>query len=428
MVAVIKTGSSIHRILNYNENKVKEKVATCIAARNFPLNPEQLTLNQKLNRFLHQLQLNKKVTRNSVHISLNFHPSETNLSTEKLQAIATAYMEGIGFGKQPYIVYQHQDAGHPHIHIVSIKVRPDGSRIDMNNIGRNQSEKIRQEIEKSFKLVSAKQSQEKPVYQLRPIPATKVSYGKAATKAAIQNVLDTVLQQYRYTSLPEYNAVLNLYNVAASRGAPKSRTFQTKGLFYQVMDKEKQPIGIPIKASLFYNKPTLSFLEQQFQKNESLRKALASSLKATIDDVLCKSMDSFTSLSEALARKQVDMVLRQNKAGQTYGITFVDHRTRCVFNGSDLGKNYAYRGLINRLTTNFLRKAKSLENRTLSIRRNQAEPLTVTLPSENTHFQSDTNLSVVLNTIVQPTQAADYIPNSLQYSSRRRKKRVTRKL
>ncbi|MBL7767497.1 MAG: relaxase/mobilization nuclease domain-containing protein [Flavipsychrobacter sp.] len=428
MVAVIKTGSSIHRILNYNENKVKEKVATCIAARNFPLNPEQLTLTQKLNRFLHQLQLNKNVTRNSVHISLNFHPSESNLSTEKLQTIATTYMEGIGFGRQPYLVYQHQDAGHPHIHIVSIKVRPDGSRIDMNNIGRNQSKKIRQEIEKSFKLVSAKQSQEKPGYQLRPIPATKVSYGKAATKAAIQTVLDTVLQQYRYTSLPELNAVLNLYNVAASRGAPKSRTFQTKGLFYQVLDKEKQTIGIPIKASLFYNKPTLSFLEQQFQKNESLRKAHAADLKATIDEVLSKSMDSFTSLTEALARKQVDVVLRQNKAGQTYGITYVDHRNKCVFNGSDLGKKYAYRGLIHRLTTNFFRKAKRPEKSTVSIRQYQAERWTVSLPAENKPSQLDTNLSAVLNTIIQPTQSADYLPNSLRYPSLRRKKRVTRKL
>jgi len=427
MVAVIKTGSSIHRILNYNENKVKEKVATCIAARNFPLNPEQLTLNQKLNRFLHQLQLNKNVTRNSVHISLNFHPSESRLSTEKLQEIATAYMEGIGFGKQPYLVYQHQDAGHPHIHIVSIKVRPDGSRIDMNNIGRNQSEKIRQEIEKSFKLVSAKQSQEKQVYQLRPIPATKVSYGKAATKAAIQAVLNTVLQ-YRYTSLPELNAVLNLYNVAASRGAPNSRTFQTKGLFYQVLDEQKQPIGIPIKASLFYNKPTLSFLEKQFQKNETLRKAHAASLKTTIDDVLSKSMDSLTSLMEALARKQVAVVLRQNKDGQTYGITFIDHRTQCVFNGSDLGKRYAYRGIITRLTTNLLRKAKRPENSTLSIRKNHAEHWTISLPAQNKHTQLDTHLSAVLNTIVQPTQAADYIPNSFRYSSRRRKKRVTRKL
>jgi hypothetical protein len=428
MVAVIKTGSSIHRILNYNENKVKEKVATCIAARNFPLEPEQLTLTQKLNRFLHQLQLNKNVTRNSVHISLNFHPSESKLSTEKLQAIATAYMEGIGFGKQPFLVYQHQDAGHPHIHIVSIKVRQDGSRIDMNNIGRNQSEKTRQDIEKSFKLISAKQSQEKPVYQLHPIQASKVAYGKTATKAAIQAVLDTVLQQYRYTSLPELNAVLNLYNVSASRGSSKSRTFHTKGLFYQVLDEKKQPIGVPIKASLFYNRPALNFLEQQFQKNESLRKAHAASLKASIDDFLSKSMDSFTSLTEALARKQVDVVLRQNKGGQTYGITFIDHRTRCVFNGSDLGKKYAYRGLINQLTTNFLRKAKRPENSTLPIRQNQAERWTVSLPAENKSSQSDGILSAVLNTIIQPTQSADYLPYNLRYSSRRRKKRVTRKL
>ncbi len=36
MVAVIKTGHSIHRILNYNENKVKQGVAECIGAGNYP--------------------------------------------------------------------------------------------------------------------------------------------------------------------------------------------------------------------------------------------------------------------------------------------------------------------------------------------------------------------------------------------------------
>ena len=56
-------------------------------------------------------------------------------------------MEKIGFGEQPYLTYQHFDAGHPHIHIVSVKVRADGSRIDTQNIGRNQSEKARKEIE-----------------------------------------------------------------------------------------------------------------------------------------------------------------------------------------------------------------------------------------------------------------------------------------
>ena len=36
MVAVIKTGSSIHRTFNYNEQKVKEGVAECILAANYP--------------------------------------------------------------------------------------------------------------------------------------------------------------------------------------------------------------------------------------------------------------------------------------------------------------------------------------------------------------------------------------------------------
>jgi hypothetical protein len=28
-------------------------------------------------------------------------------------------MDKIGFGDQPYLVYRHLDAGHPHIHIVT---------------------------------------------------------------------------------------------------------------------------------------------------------------------------------------------------------------------------------------------------------------------------------------------------------------------
>ena len=137
MVAVIKTGHSISRILNYNENKVKEGKAECISAVNYPIDTEKITFNQKLNRLLKQAALNENVSRNSVHISLNFDPSESH-SKEQLKAISESYMQKIGFGEQPYLVYQHYDAGHPHIHIVSIKVRADGTRIDTNNIGRNQ--------------------------------------------------------------------------------------------------------------------------------------------------------------------------------------------------------------------------------------------------------------------------------------------------
>ena len=51
------------------------------------------------------------------------------LSKEKLKEIANEYMQKIGFGEQPYLLYQHHDAGHPHIHIVTTNIKADGKRI-----------------------------------------------------------------------------------------------------------------------------------------------------------------------------------------------------------------------------------------------------------------------------------------------------------
>ncbi len=195
MVAVIKTGHSIHRILNYNENKVKEGMAECISASDYPMDVEKLSLTHKLNRLLKQAALNENVTRNSVHVSLNFDPSE-KLSNEQLKQIADTYMQKIGFAEQPYLVYQHFDAGHPHIHIVSVKVRADGSRIDTQNIGRNQSEKARKEIEIAYDLVRAEKM--KKGYALKSAYTQKVQYGKSDSRRAIANVLDAVLNTYKY--------------------------------------------------------------------------------------------------------------------------------------------------------------------------------------------------------------------------------------
>jgi hypothetical protein len=40
--------------------------------------------------------------------------------------------------------------------------------------------------------------------------------------------------------------------------------------------------------------------------------------------------------------------LRQNKDGIIYGITYIDHQTKSVFNGSDLGKSYSAKMILER--------------------------------------------------------------------------------
>ena len=85
----------------------------------------------------------------------------------------------------------------------------------------------------------------------------RVQYGKAETKRAITNVLDHVLPTYKYASLAELNAILQQYNIIADRGSEDSRIYQSKGLVYRVLDSNGEKVGVPIKASLIYSKPTL---------------------------------------------------------------------------------------------------------------------------------------------------------------------------
>jgi hypothetical protein len=185
------------------------------------------------------------------------------------------------------LVHQHRDAGHQHIHIVSTNIKRDGSKIDMNNIGRNQSEAARKSIEIEFGLTKAEgrtQMQESPL----KVSAQKVQYGKTQTKRAITNVLDVVIDQYKYTSLAELNAILKQYNVMADRGKEDTKMFEKRGLVYTVVDDKGNKIGTPIKASAFYSKPTLKYLEQKFAANEPLRQMHQPRLKTAIKWVLVK--------------------------------------------------------------------------------------------------------------------------------------------
>ncbi|MBS7234111.1 relaxase/mobilization nuclease domain-containing protein [Flavobacterium psychroterrae] len=344
MVAVIKTGHSIHRIVHYNESKVKAGAAVCIGAGNYPVDAAKMTVDMKLNRFLKVLELNENVQRNSVHISLNFDPSE-KFSKEKLMEIADSYMDKIGFGKQLYLVYEHTDAGHPHIHLATINIERDGKRIDLHHLAIRKSEPARKEIEKTFGLIPAQGRRTRPDYVLEPISTARVQYGKMQSKKAISNVLDKVLFSYKYTSLAELNAVLGLYNVLADRGSENSRVFQAGGLVYRILDQAGKHIGVPIKASDFYSRPTLLFLQQRFVVNAGAFSSEKKRIKNAIDLAFLKNRPSFAELLKGLQKQGIHVVLRKSEQGKLYGITYVDHTTKCVFNGSVLGKNYSAKAM-----------------------------------------------------------------------------------
>jgi hypothetical protein len=351
MVARIRTGKSIVGALNYNENKVRTGGAECIAANmfKFGLAVDELTYNMKIDRFQEVIRSNKRSKTNVVHISLNFSVKE-RIGTDALVKIADSYMEKIGFGQQPYLVYQHLDSAHPHLHILSTSIRDNGKRISLHNLGRIHSEKARKEIEEDFNLVKAEGQQYTPdlLSDLRQL--RKASYGKDETRKAITQVVSNVTRLYKYTSIHELNAVLAQYNVLADRGKEGTIMFKKGGLVYSLLDDKGNRIGVPIKASRIYGKPTLKNLEKLFKLNEALRGPLKKRLQDKIDYTF--SLDPNPKLRDfvsTLKDEDIATILRKSADGRIYGITFVDHENRVVFNGSDLGKQYGAKPLLDRI-------------------------------------------------------------------------------
>lgn len=403
MVTKITSPSKIIAALNYNENKVKEGKAECLHANGYLLEANEMNFYQKMDGFENRNKLNGRATTKTLHISLNFDPTE-KLNNDRLIAIANEYMAKIGFENQPWLMYKHKDAGHPHIHIVTTTIQADGKRIDTYNIGRNQSEKARKEIELKYGLVKAEKQKLLIPKQIVAAQAEKIGYGKSETKKSITNVVNAVLNTYRFASLAEFNAVLRANNVVADRGHEDGRIYKHKGLIYRILDAKGTKVGVPIKASLINSKPILPKLEALFEKNKGLKEPFRASLKNSIDKALSENPKNIESLIEKLLQINIATVLRKSDQGQLYGITFIDHNNRCVFNGSDLGKAYSAMHLKQKIET-----GKSFEKN---------NPSTTQQP---TH--SGNNLEL-LGLIINPTEEFNYTPYQLKKKRKKKRKSI----
>lgn len=349
MVARIISGKSIRGLLNYNEGKVNNNEATLILASRFGTDIERLDFNNKLNRFEHLTNRNIKVKTNALHIMLNFDRSD-KVNTGLFQQIASSYMDRIGLGEQPFLVYQHKDVSHPHIHIVTTNIQFDGKRIDIHGLGRTLSETARKDLEIEYGLIKAEGRNRSEAISIAPILVETANYGKVPTKKAIYSVVAEVMRSYKFTSFAEYNAVLKQFNVVADRGKEDTVMFEKRGLVYSIIDKNGNRVGIPFKASELATRPTLDTVEKKFQRNAEKRIPYKEGLKKRIEKVFSKyEAITKTTLVAEFKNQGIALIFRQNDQGLFYGATFIDHKSKSVFKGSDLGREYGAKAMLDRL-------------------------------------------------------------------------------
>jgi len=326
--------------LLYNEKKVLQNDAVLIHSNGFLTDPSRLEFHEKLERFDRLNELNNRAETNMLHASLNFDPREM-LTTQQLSAIADRYMAGLNMQDQPYLVYQHTDAGHPHIHLISSLIRPDGDRIETHNLPRDISEPTRKAIEEEFGLIRAGERSQKESKTLEPDQVQRAEYGKHnPTKQAMRDILQMVGAEYNFTSFEEYNAILRQYNVLADRGKKGSATYENGGLVYRVTDDEGKKKSAPVKASDYSFQPTLVNLEKLYTINQSTREQQLPEVREKIDQVLFQGPASFEEFKTDLRPAGIELFQTRSGTDQPTDLFYIDHQLKMAVDARQFPPDY----------------------------------------------------------------------------------------
>ena len=335
MIAKIGHGANMIGALSYNQLKVDKENGQILATNRMMETPDgNYTVAQLHRSFEPYFMANKRTEKPVLHISLNPDPAD-KVSDGQFIKMAEKYMERMGYGEQPYIVFKHTDIERTHIHIVSINVDRQGKKIP------DTYEKLRsmaacRALEQRFNLIPATEKQRTGNEQVfRP-----VDYRAGDVKSQIASVVRHLPKYYKYTGLGAYNALLSLFNITAEEVKGELNGQPKNGLVYFALNEQGEKASNPFKASLFGRQARLDELQKQFATAKVKMKAdpVKAVFKSTIE-VAMHTASNEADFKKQLLEQGINVVVRRNDEGRIYGMTFIDHESRSVWNGSALGKN-----------------------------------------------------------------------------------------
>ncbi len=340
MVAKINRGASLYGAVIYNQQKVNEATARIIAGNRMitdsVYDPDRI-IRQTMFAFESYLAANRNTEKPILHISLNPAPDD-NLTDSQFAELARAYMQKMGYGNQPYIVYLHEDIDRRHIHIVSTCVKENGEKID-DAYEWNRSMKACRELERMFGL---KQIADKRGELLAPY-LKKADYTRSDVKRQVSNILKSVFTSYRFQSFGEYSAMLSCFNIEAKQVKGEFGGKPYSGIIYTMTDDNGKPVCTPVKSSLLSKRFGYEGVEKRIVYNvrEFRDKKWQPKIRNDVALAMHGSRGNREEFVRLLGSKGIDVVFRENDAGRIYGVTFIDHHNREVYNGSRLGKEFS---------------------------------------------------------------------------------------
>lgn len=335
MVAKISISSSLYGALAYNSEKINREEGRLLGANKIILPADgQIDIGRIAENFRAFMPMTGRTKKPVLHISLNPHPDD-KLTDQDFEILAREYLDKLGFGEQPFIIYKHMDIDRHHIHIVTVNVNEQGKRLNQDFLFRR-SKKITTELEEKYNLHKAQREKITP-----DMPIKKVD-PNGDIKRQVANAVKMVGMRYKFQTLGEYNTVLSLYNIKCEQTDGRVNGREYHGLVYFATDDNGKTIANPFKASRLGKFASRTAIDSRFEKAKD--KIDVDPTKRKVADVLAGATDKeyFTAKLKA---QNIDVVFRYTDEGRIYGVTFIDHNTMTVLNGSRLGKQFSANAL-----------------------------------------------------------------------------------
>lgn len=339
MVANIRTGTTVGGAIRYNEEKVNRGQAE-VLFWNRMLDPFDTPGRMSHERCMASLepflQANRRTTNTVFHVSLNPSPEDC-LTDEQLGEIAREYMERMGYGEQPYIIFKHRDIAREHLHIVSLRIDREGRKLP-HDFEARRSVEITRNLEQKYGLhPSIKGLELQDREGLR-----KVDYQKGDVKQQVSSTVRSCLRHYRCASFGEWRTLLEAFNVSAEERTGTIDGRDYAGMIYGALTDDGYGIGTPFKSSRIGKDVGYEALQRYYERSKTALKESGAldGLRGKVADEMARC-SSRTEFCERLHDKGVDTIFRLNAAGRIYGVTFIDHEQGIVANGSLLDRNFS---------------------------------------------------------------------------------------
>lgn len=333
MVAKIGRASNLYGALAYNHLKVEKENGQVLLTNKIIETPNgHYSVSQLVQSFEPYLIANRNTEKTTLHISLNPDPKD-DVSDDEFKLMAQQYMQEMGYAQQPFVVFKHTDIERTHIHIVSVCVDEEGKKIS-DKFEKRRSMKVCRELERKHGLIPATEKE----HQQNNKIFRQVNYQTGNIKSQIASVIRHLPKYYQFQTLGQYNALLSLFNITAEKVEGELHGKPQQGLLYFALNDKGEKASNPFKASLFGKNAGLSMLELHFEKCKKTLKSSGAkeTLKAAITIAL-QSVDNEKDFKKQLIQQGINVVVRRNDTGRIYGITFIDHNSKTIWNGSHLG-------------------------------------------------------------------------------------------